>query len=162
MNFELILARFSPETSTLADKNIFWRIRVFMEEGRSQSLHFCKFDLLLPSEGDLNRKKYIVNWKNFSHWAIQIVQNLLSPFLTFCANWAIFDRKQGGATSQMVRIKIWHTLFYPHNSWSNPCKKVFFFYFYGYSSQRTFQKNFNQDFQVQLLFLIPSLHFWRK
>ena len=29
----------------------------------------------------------------------------------------------------------------------------------GYRSQRTFQKNFNLDFQIWLVFLVPFLHF---
>ena len=64
--------------------------------------------------------------KNFS----QICQSqgfISSPLsgknmITFHNIWAIFDRKQGGVTSQRVRIKIWKILFDPHNSWSTSCK----------------------------------------
>ena len=35
------------------------------------------------------------------------------------------------------------------------------FQFCGYRSQRTFQKNFNLDFQVWLLFLVPHVHLWK-
>ena len=33
------------------------------------------------------------------------------------------------------------------------------FQFCGYRSERTFQKNFNPDFQIWLVFLVPFLHF---
>ena len=36
------------------------------------------------------------------------------------------------------------------------------FQFCGYRWQRTFQKDFNADFQVWLLFLVPRLYFWKK
>ena len=43
--------------------------------------------------------------------------------IIICNIWAIFARKQGGITSQRVRIKIWQILFHPHYSWSTSCKK---------------------------------------
>ena len=63
--------------------------------------------------------------RDFNHRAVQIYQNqgfISSPFfgkntITFCNMWAIFARKQGGVTSQKVRIKIWEILFYPHDFW---------------------------------------------
>ena len=58
--------------------------------------------------------------KNFSHWAIRKYKNQDSfscplsgrDAIIFCTIWAIFSRKQGGVTSQRVRIKIWHILFH--------------------------------------------------
>ena len=119
--------------------------------------------------------------KKFCHWAIQIseYQGSISSSLsgentiTFCNIWAIFARKQSRVTSQRVRIKIWQILFYRRNSWSTSYKQILvpifssfaakhFSIFRGYRSQRMFQKNYNPDFQLWLLFLVPRLHFWKK
>ena len=106
--------------------------------------------------------------KNFS----QVCQNegFISSSLsgknmiTICNIWAIFAKKRG-ITSQRDRIKIWQILFHPHYSWPISCKKNFdsdIFWFRGYRSQRTFQKSFNPDSQVWLLFLVPRLRFWKQ
>ena len=68
--------------------------------------------------------------KNFSNLATQICHNevfIYSPLsekntIAFCNIWDIFTRKQGGVTSQRVRIKIWQILFHPYDSWSTFCK----------------------------------------
>ena len=56
----------------------------------------------------------------------RLISSLLSgkSTITFHTIWTIFGRKQGGVTSQTVRIKIWHILFHPHNSWSTSSKKI--------------------------------------
>ena len=108
---------------------------------------------------------------NFNHWAIQICQNqgFISSALsgkntiTFCNIWAIFAKKQGRVTNQRVRIKIWQILYYPHNSWSTFCKKILvpiFFSFVAIDHKGNF--NFNLDFQIWVLFLVPCLHFFKK
>ena len=72
-----------------------------------------------------------------------------------------FYQKKGGITSQ---TEIWQILFHPHDSWWTSCEKKIcsnIFQFCGYRSQRTFQKNFNPDFQIWLLFLVPFLHVFK-
>ena len=46
--------------------------------------------------------------------------------ITFCNIWAIFARKQGGVTSERVRIKIRQNLFHPHSSCQISVKKFCF------------------------------------
>ena len=42
-----------------------------------------------------------------------------------CFNiWDVFTRNQGAVASQRGRIKIWHILFHPHDSWPTSCKKI--------------------------------------
>ena len=86
---------------------------------------------------------------------VKIKLYLLSPF------WAIFRCKKVRVTSQRVRIKICYTLFHTHYSWSTSCKKSCSstFQFCSYRSQKSLQNNFNLDFQVRLLFLIPCLYY---
>ena len=124
-----------------------------MEKGWTQSLYFCNFDLLFPTEdGLLNRKKYIFTWKNFSHWAIQVCQNqgsISCPLSrkdanTFCN---IIGRKQGevkGSESKCDASFFTHTI--PDQVvMKNVCCNTF--QFCGYRSQRTFHKNLTQIFE---------------
>ena len=138
-----------------------------MEKGRTESLHFLSnFHPLFPlkmAEIEIYKQQCK---KNFS----QIRQNkgFISSSLpgknmiTICNIWAIFARRQKGVTSQRIRIKIWQILFHPHYSWSISCIKNFdsvIFQFCGCKSQRAFQKSFDPDSQVWLLFLVLRLHF---
>ena len=141
-----------------------------MEKGRTQSQHFWfNFDPLLPlkmAEIEINKQqcrkisaKYVKNKG--------LISSSLSGknMITICNIWAIFARKQGGVTSQRVRIKIWQILFHPHFLVNFLLKKKIdsdIFYFCGYKSQSTFQKSFNPDSQVSLLFLVPRLHFCKQ
>ena len=77
-----------------------------------------------PPEDSRNRKKNALVRKNFSRSAISICQNqglIPSPFfvkntITFCITWVVFARKEGGASSERVRIKVSPNLFHPHNT----------------------------------------------
>ena len=112
---------------------IFWHFLILLEtlfEKLLKDLSFYgkemdpKLALLIQlwssvsTEDGWNRNKWAVVQKNFS----QICQNkgFISPLLseknmiTICNIWAIIARKQGGITSQRVRIKIWQILFNPH------------------------------------------------
>ena len=71
---------------------------------------------------------------------------------------------RAGSQVKGLESKFEKSFSYPHNSWSNSCKKILVPRFSSfativYGSQMTFQKNFNLDFQVWLLFLVPRLHF---
>ena len=137
-----------------------------MEKGRIQSQDFWfNFDPLFPLEmAEIEINKQQCRKTSAKYVKIKALSPLPFPgkMIIICNIWAIFARKQGGITSQRVRIKIWQILFHPHYSWSTSYKKNFDsdnFQFCGYRSQRTFQKSFNPNSQVWLLFLVPHLHF---
>ena len=93
-----------------------------MEEGRTQSEPlWSTFDLSFSAEdGGINFAIKLI--KYFKMKSVSISSHFpRKNTITFCNIWDIFTRKQGGVTSQRVRIKIWQILFHPHDFWSTSC-----------------------------------------
>ena len=183
MNLEAKLWNMVPQNYS---PNMVWYCRN-SHQTQYSSKFFLKDLSIYGKETDPNLALLVQLWPLFSSWRwpkSKIISSsaekrqplcypnmtkwcpyLLSPFrentITFCNIWNIFTRKKGGITSQ---TEIWQILFHPHDSWSTSCEKKFrsnIFQFCGYRSQRTFQKNFNPDFQIWLVFLVPFLHVFK-
>ena len=100
----------------------FWKIQIFTETTRYQSLHFFsifpKFDPILIYEGCQNKKKQIMHSTKFSHRAIDILLNqgpissqvFRKNTITFRSILAIFCQKEGRGHTLKGRNQNWFTL----------------------------------------------------
>ena len=81
--------------------------------------------------------------------------------ITFCNISDIFTSKKCEVTSQKEQSKFDKYYFIHRIPRQLPVKKfgLTTFQYCDHRSQRTFQKNFNPNFQIWLVFLVPFLHY---
>ena len=100
---------------------------------------WSNFNPPFSCEDDRNRKncysagKHLpLEYPNISKSRLYLISLFREKYYYFLHYLAYFWQEHGWVTSQRVRIKIWHILFHPHDSWST-------FQFCGYSLQRIFK-----------------------
>ena len=135
-------------------------------------MHFCNFDPPFLSEDGLNRKTIYLFQKTSAIGLSQYVKiKVLSPLslpekirLLFVLFGLFLAGNRARSLFKESESKF-DISYFTHTIPDQLPVEMFCastFQFYGYKSQKTFQKDLNRHFQFWLLFLIPRLHFSKK